>query len=53
MNTSDWLLACMGICEGRPSEDPSSVAEVDGLGAISEAQLTVKVVDVPGADGFG
>lgn len=52
-NTPGWLPCCMGICEGSPSEEPSSVAEVHGLGPVPDPQLTVNVVEVPGADGFG
>lgn len=51
-NMSVWLPGCIGIWAGRPSEEPSSVAEVHGVSAPVE-QSIVNVVEVPGVDGFG
>jgi predicted ArsR family transcriptional regulator len=45
--------ACIGMCSLSPSVVPIKVAEVAGLTTVSDAQLTVNVVDVLGAAGSG
>jgi hypothetical protein len=47
------VLACIGMCSGRPRVVPISMAGEAGPAAVSELQFTANVVAVPAVAGLG